>query len=237
MNDNFKERFVFLLDGRQHHTWGMMIGLTKGVIDTSYRLGRIPGPESLTQLALVERVNLTWLLSGEGAPYEVSPAPHWDRLPLGPEVSYYLFASDGGLQLPLVQVCRNVGSYPTIRVYSGLPVDFVDSLEYLHRTRQPLYYAPDHPKVAEVRKGWGSNRLLLGDEDQPGLLPEPDIYRDIAEKLPRLVLQEHNGTYLVNPEPSKTDDEREWIWALRSMKKDDQALLLALAKRLGGEKD
>lgn len=235
--DLLRERIDLILDGRQPYPWGLSIGWTRGVIDAVFRRNQVPGPEFLAKLALAERASLSWLLCGAGPPYQVLPAPHWDRLPLGPEVSYYLFASDGGLQLPLVQVCRNVGSYPTIRVYSGLPVDFVDSLEYLHRTRQPLYYAPDHPKVAEVRKGWGSNRLLLGDEDQPGLLPEPDIYRDITEKLPRLVLQEHNGTYLVNPEPSKTDDEREWIWALRSMKKDDQALLLALVKRLGGEKD
>lgn len=183
---------------------------------------------------MAERVNLTWLLTGEGAPYEVLPPPHWDRLALGPQVSYYLFASDGGLQLPLVQVNRPLGHYPTVQVYSGLPVDFGDCLEYLHRTRQPLYFAPDHPQVAELRKGWGSNRLLLGDDEQPGLLPEPDIYRDICEKLPRLSLQEHNGSYLINPQPVAPEPERDWVWALRGLDAETQRLVLELVKRLSG---
>ena len=226
---------IVLTNGEKPNPWAARFGWDRGLISRVFNGKQLPGPEALAQLALAERVNIGWLLTNIGSPYQVSPAPHWDRLPLGPEVSYYLFASNGGLQLPLVQVCRSLESYPAIRVYSGLPADFMDALEYLHRTRQPLYYAPDHPQVAEVRKGWGSNRLLLGDEDHPGLLPEPDIYRDITEKLPRIGLQEHNGTYLVNPEPAKTDAEREWIWALRSMNKDDQALMLALVKRLGGE--
>ncbi|GEM_PF-3008861 len=192
----------------------------------------ILAPKALIHLALAERVNLSWLLTGEGAPYEVLPPPHWDRLALGPQVSYYLFASNGGLQLPLVQVNRPLAQFPTVQVYSGLPVGFADCLEYPHRTRQPLYFAPDHPQVAELRKGWGSNRLLLGDDEQPGLLPEPTVYIDLSAKLPLMPLQAHNGSYLVNPQPVVPDAEREWLWALRGLDKEVQGL--ALVKRLGG---
>lgn len=172
-------------------------------------------------MSTIDRVNIGWLLTGVGAPYEVLPPPHWDRLALGREVTYYLFASNGGLQLPLVQVCRSVGAYPQVRVYSGLPVDFADILEYLHRSHQPLYFAPDHPKLVDLRRGWGSNRLLLGDENSDGILPEPSVYIDLSPKLPELT-----------PEPTPQEPEREWVWKLRGLDEDTRRLVLELVKRL-----
>lgn len=97
-----------------------------------------------------------------------------------------------------------------------------------------MYFAPDHPQVAELRKGWGSNRLLLGDDEQPGLLPEPTAYIDLSAKLPMLPLQEHNGSYLINPARAEPEPEREWVWALRGLDKEAQGLVLALVKRIGG---
>lgn len=240
MENKFKERIEFLRDGRKPNTWGGDIGWTRGIIDTVFRFGKAPGPEALTRLAMIERVCLNWLLTGEGAPYAVFPPPHWDNMRLGEYVSYYLFASDGGLQLPLVQVCRQPMQLPIVQVYSGLPVDFSDVLDYLHRVRQPLYYAPDHPQVSELRKGLASNRVLLGDDEKEGLLPEPDIYRDICEKLPYLALQEHNGSYLINPKPPEPAQERDWVWSLRALDDDTRQHVMALVKRLGeknGQKD
>lgn len=192
----------------------------------------MPSAEYLASMSKIDRVNIGWLLTGVGAPYEVLPPPHWDTLALGREVSYYLFATDGGLQLPLVQVCRPVGAYPQVQVFSGLPVDFADVLDYLHRSRQPLYFAPDHPKIGELRRGWGSNRLLLGDDDNTGLLPEPSIYIDLSPKLPDLTLREANGSYLINPNPTPPEPEREWVWKLRGLDEDTRRLVLELVTRL-----
>lgn len=230
---DFVDRMVLLTEGKKPNPWASRFGWNRGLISLVFNGKQLPGPEALASLAQAERVNLSWLLTGEGAPYEVLPPPHWDRLALGSEVSYYLFASDGGLQLPLVQVTRPSTHFPIVQVYSGLPADFADSLDYLHRTRQPLYFAPDHPQVAELRKGWGSNRLLLGDDEQPGLLPEPTVYIDLSAKLPIMPLQAHNGSYLVNPPPVIPDTERDWLWALRGLDKEAQGLVLALVKRLG----
>lgn len=221
----------------QEYTWGRSVGWNKGAVERVFKQGQMPGTRELMSLAKIERVCLGWLLFGESAPYAVMPPPHWGDLRLGPDVSYYLFASNGGLQLPLVQICRQPMQLPIVQVYSGLPVDFSDVLDYLHRVRQPLYYAPDHPQVSELRKGWASNRVLLGDDENEGVLPEPDIYRDICEKLPYLALQEHNGSYLINPKAPEPAPERDWVWALRELDDEARQLVLALVKRLGEKKE
>jgi len=230
---NFIERMHLLAGDKKPNPWASRLGWDRGLISRVFTGKQLPGPEALMQLAIIERVCLNWLLTGIGSPYQVLPPPHWENLLLGESVNYYLFASDGGLQLPLVQICRHPMQFPIVQVYSGLPVDFADVLDYLHRVRQPLYYAPDHPQVSELRKGWASNRVLLGDDEKEGLLPEPDIYRDICEKLPYLALQEHNGSYLINPKAPEPAPERDWVWALRELDDEARQLVLALVKRLG----
>lgn len=139
---------LFLTDGKKSTPWASRFGWNKSLISLVFNGKQLPGPESLTQLANAERVCLNWLLTGVGAPYQITPPPHWSDLIVGPHASYYLFASDGGLQLPLVRVIHHALQIPLVTVYSGLPVDFADVLDYLHRVRQPLYYAPDHPQNA-----------------------------------------------------------------------------------------
>lgn len=223
---------LFLASGEKPHPWASRFGWHKSLISLVFNGKQLPGPKDLISLNQIERVNLAWLLNGTGAPYEVLPPPHWGDLELGPEVSYYLFSCNGGLQLPLVQVSRHVGHYPLVQVYSGLPVDFFDVLERLHHVRQPLYFAPDHPQVNALRKGWASNRILLGDDDQPGLLPEPSIYIDLSGKLPDLHLEDGSTSYLVNPKSTLPDPEREWVWALRGLNAEDQRLAVDLVRRL-----
>lgn len=74
MKNTFQDRLGWLLGGRKPHPWGEGVGWSRGVIQ---KLGEgvIPGSEYLGALARAEGVNLNWLLTGEGRPFQISPCP------------------------------------------------------------------------------------------------------------------------------------------------------------------
>ncbi|MCP5197334.1 MAG: hypothetical protein H6974_11190 [Gammaproteobacteria bacterium] len=188
--------------------------MTRGMVDAVFRRGQVPGPEFLTGLAQAERVNLSWLLMGEGAPYQVSPPPDWRTLPLGKQTLYFLFGGDFGLRLPLVQV-QDTHPVSFVTVYSGLPTDFRDILDYLARKRQPLYIAPDGLEVDDLRLGRASNRVVakLLQETR-----EVDIGHLLqTESLHGLSIQPSADAY--------TAEEQDLIWTLRELSEEGQAIL------------
>ncbi|WP_299732335.1 hypothetical protein [uncultured Endozoicomonas sp.] len=64
----FSKRVFYVLGNRKLHPWCATLGLSKGAAD-SIRADVIPGPGILLGIHRQERVNISWLLSGEGKPF------------------------------------------------------------------------------------------------------------------------------------------------------------------------
>lgn len=65
------ERFNSLLLGRKPHPFGASVHLSRGIVTRLMR-GSLPDPELLGPMVRIERLSLSWLLTGEGSPYSVN---------------------------------------------------------------------------------------------------------------------------------------------------------------------
>lgn len=68
---NFDERLSFLIHDRKKTPWGKALGFTSPSITAMFS-GHVPGPEFLQAICRAENVNLNWLLSGKGKPFNVT---------------------------------------------------------------------------------------------------------------------------------------------------------------------
>ncbi len=68
---NFDERLSFLIHNRKKTPWGKALGFTSPSITAMFS-GHVPGPEFLQAICRAENVNLNWLLSGKGKPFNVT---------------------------------------------------------------------------------------------------------------------------------------------------------------------
>lgn len=66
-------RFNQLLLGRKPHPFGASVHLSRGIVTRLMR-GSLPDPEFLVPLVRIERISLSWLLTGVGAPYSILTA-------------------------------------------------------------------------------------------------------------------------------------------------------------------
>lgn len=64
----FPKRLQRLLEGRKQTPWGEQLGSNKGTIYRMFQ-GEIPRWETLCAIQHAENASLSWLLTGEGAPY------------------------------------------------------------------------------------------------------------------------------------------------------------------------
>lgn len=69
----FIDRLTLLARGRQLYPWLAGVGWSKTDV-ARVKNGHIPGSEKLAMLARSEPVSLTWLLTGQGAPYVTGAA-------------------------------------------------------------------------------------------------------------------------------------------------------------------
>lgn len=72
MDISFEERLNYVLNDRKQTPWGKSLGFTSASISHIFSGGRIPGPEFLQAICRAENVNLNWLLSGKGKPFNVT---------------------------------------------------------------------------------------------------------------------------------------------------------------------
>jgi len=72
MDFSFEERLNNVLNDRKQTPWGKSLGFTSASISHIFSGGRIPGPEFLQAICRAENVNLNWLLSGKGKPFNVT---------------------------------------------------------------------------------------------------------------------------------------------------------------------
>lgn len=68
---DFLARLEFVLDGRKRTPWGAALGLNKGTMGRIGK-GHIPGPDLLIPIGRAERVSLSWLIDGAGAPFLIT---------------------------------------------------------------------------------------------------------------------------------------------------------------------
>lgn len=240
MNQSVKDRMVFLLDGRKPHLWGDNIGWNRGTVDTVFRLGKSPGPRDLAILATVERVNLTWLLTGEGPPYVVLPPPKQQDIAIGPYVEYYLFDRPDGVQPPLVCVRRappncEPPSPPRITVHHGDLGDLMRAVEWLVWKRQMIHVVEDNEGVAaQLRAGQAGNRALF--DDGSGILERTTLILPMQRLLLAALVEETPNGYATGARSTLDDREREWVMRWRELPEPQrEALLLILRALTAGE--
>ena len=226
---------LFLVGGRKQHSWGLAIGLTRGMVDGVFRRGQLPSAEALAIIASAERVNLTWLLTGEGPPYLVLPLPELQDLVVDGSANYYLFPASDGIPPPLVCV-RHVLPAPDappmparrITVYSGTLGELMRAVDWLGWKGKPIYLAQDPDgAAARLRAGLLGNRALIDDGN--GLLEGPLLVVRPDERAPLLVTDAPNH-YLTGP--ALPEEEREWMMRWRELTDEQRAALLLIARGL-----
>ncbi len=189
---------------------------------------QLPNSDYLATLATAERVNLDWLLTGDGVPYQVLPPPIPNATATGPEWHYYLFAGLEGVQPPLVRV----GPDLRVTVYNGSPADLLRAVDYLAWKEQPIHIAHESDSVAGLRLGMVGNKALI-DEGR-GLLEgalsaiDPAMWRAV----PRI--EDRPAAYLEGPVSEGCPCERDWLMLLRELPEDRREALVNLARWLAG---
>lgn len=228
-------RINFLRGDDGYYGWGRSVGWNDGIINSVFRRQQVPGPRDLALLAIAERVNLTWLLTGEGPPYLVLPLPELQDLVVDGSANYYLFPASDGIPPPLVCV-RHVLPPPDappmpatrITVYSGLPVELMRAVDWLGWKGKPIYLAQDPDgAAARLRAGLLGNRALIDDGN--GLLEGSLLVVRPDERAPHLVTDAPNH-YLTGP--ALPEEEREWMMRWRELTEEQRAALLLIARGL-----
>ena len=217
--------------------WASRFGWDRGLISRVFAGKQLPGPEALTQLATAERVNLTWLLTGEGPPYQVNPPPDQQDLELGPDASYYLFDRPDGIQPPLVCMRRDLAPtdenahLPKITVYNGHPSDLMRAVEWLIWKGKLIQIVEDNNgDVARLRAGLASNKVLINDGR--GLLEQPPIIMPIPRMVVTTLVEETHNGYLAGVQSTLDAQEREWIMLRRELTPAQREALLLILRGL-----
>lgn len=235
MNANVAERMLFLAGGIRKNKWAGRMGWDSAMVSRVFAGKQLPGPEALAQLAQTERVNIAWLLTGEGPPYLVLPLPESQDLVVDESANYYLFPPSEGIPPPLVCV-RHVIPPPDappmparrITVYSGTPVELMRAVDWLHWKGKPIYLAQDPAGVAaRLRAGLLGNRVLI--DDGAGLLEGQLLVVRPDDRAPLLVSDAPNH-YLTGPD--LPEEEREWMMRWRELTDEQRAALLLISRGL-----
>lgn len=221
---NIVERLKFLAGAEKPQPWGARFGWDRGITHRVFTGKQLPGPEALEQIATAERVNLTWLLTGEGAPYQVLPPPVPSAVSVGSEWHYYLFAGTEGVQPPLVRVGHDL----RVIVYNGSLADLLRVMDYLAWKDQPIYIAPESDSVAGLRLGLVGNRGLIDALQGELSAIDPAMWR----ALPRL--ENRPMRPMEGDVATGFTEERDWLMLLREMPEDRREALLNLARWLAG---
>ena len=181
-NKTFLYRISWILGGRDKHPWGRSIGLKNSRIDSMFR-GHVPQVDALERIRRAERVNLDWLISGEGAPYvipnmrddDASSEALKDYLQDGNDYVLYILAgrADAAVVLTLPVA---------IDYEDGTEASFVDvvviqpagprTLEVAAKWRDRRVVPVGSDVLMRLRSGWLGPKDLLGDKANKGVLAD-----------------------------------------------------------------
>lgn len=237
MIKSVSERLRWLAGARKPQSWTSEFGWDRGLTHRVFTGKQLPGADALEHLAAAERVNLTWLLTGEGPPYQVNPPPDPQDLELEPDASYYLFDRPDGIQPPLVCMRRDLAptnenpSLPRITVYNGHPSDLMRAVEWLIWKGKLIQIVEDNNgDVARLRAGLASNRVLINDGR--GLLEQPPIIMPIPRMVVTTLVEETHNGYLAGVQSTLDAQEREWIMLRRELTPAQRDALLLILRGL-----
>lgn len=221
----------FLAGDTRPQPWAARFGWDRGMTHRVFSGKQLPSPEALTQLAIAERVNLIWLLTGDGEPYAVFPIPDPATLLFGYDFHYYLFTGPNGPRQPLVRVGPDADLPKPIQVYAGEPSDLMRTLERLVWKQQPIHLATATDEVIQdLRQGLASNRVLIDDGN--GALEQPLQKLDVARLLNMARVDDRPAAYLASPTQELPVEEREWLMLLRELPENLRASLRDIVRGL-----
>lgn len=220
-NNNFLSRINKILGKRKKHPWGRAIGLKTNRI-TDIFLGKIPSPDALIRIHTADKVSLTWLLTGVGAPYsymagcnqsdEINTEILKDLLSEGEWVPFVIYhQGDQGVSLAITR--------PRTIQYDDATASFIDVemmqagpmvLEALP-SRQATWLYCDNETYADLVSG------EIGPEDIESERFEKRGTLDISDLIE--ILKQPENTTLVNLDENKlvsyyrnlTSDQRQAI--------------------------
>lgn len=241
MNETTHERIEFILDGRKPHLWGTDIGWNRGTVDSVFRRGQVPGPRDLAALTRHERINLTWLLTGEGPPYLVLPPPDPRALATDPAIDYYLIDRPDGVHPPLIGVRKSPETaetsesfyelLPVITVYNGSPGELTRAVEWLLWKGKTIQLAPDDDDhAAKLRAGLAGNRVLI-DEGR-GLLERSTTVLPFPKMILSALVEERRKGTVLGSRSVLSADEQDWVMLYRALTDERRAALLLIARGL-----
>lgn len=179
-NKTFLYRINWILGDREKHPWGRSLGLRNSRIDSIFK-GVPPQVDGLERIRRGERVNLDWLISGEGAPFVVPifrddaacAAALAERLADGGDYRLYVLASP--LEAAVVLTLPVVLDYE-----DGTSASFTDVLFFLPageltlaeagRWRDRHLVSVGADVLAKLRSGHMGPRDMLGSKGTRGLL-------------------------------------------------------------------
>jgi|GEM_PF-5729367 len=126
----FFNRIEKILDGRKITPWSRNLGLGNNFAARA-REGKVPGGDGLAIISKVERVSISWLLTGQGSPYLVS---HFDH---DAQVMEYIeeLCAEGGWQALVIVDPNRPEDYPLAVVIMTLKVEQQrgdNLIKYLH---------------------------------------------------------------------------------------------------------
>lgn len=239
-SENIAARLRSLFDGKKQSEVIAIFGWDKSLLSRIWAGKQCPNAEYLADLATVERVNLTWLLTGEGPPYLVLPPPKQQDIAIGPYVEYYLFDRPDGVQPPLVCVRRappngEPHSPPRVTVHHGDLGDLMRAVEWLVWKRQIIHVVEDNDGVAaQLRAGHAGNRALF--DDGSGILERTTLILPMPRLPPSALIEETPNGYATGARSTLDDREREWVMRWRELPEPQrEALLLILRALTAGE--
>jgi len=236
-NKEFLCRINWLLGPRQKHPWGRGLGLRNSRIDSIFK-GIPPQVDGLEKIHRAERVNLHWLITGDGAPFVV-PVFRDDaetaealRARLGDGRDYRLHILAGRAE------CAVVLTIPVVVEYQGdLEASFTDVLVFQpagERTlgvaaewRDRLVLPVDSTVLAQLRAGWMGPRDLLGAPGSPGLLG--GARPATAEEVRRVA--EQAAAY----QASAPVDEQRLVACYRRLEARQKEAVLVIAEGMAGD--
>lgn len=180
--ESIKERLAFLLGGRRPYPWGRPLGLADPTIRKMWREGHLPTFRFLVNIQRAENVSLSWLLSGQGAPFLINNGPpevvirEIGNLSQGTAApwSIYVPITEGHLALIFYRQVRLEEGLPEIvetRVFGGcsLAATYMEALvgaeQALESSHRPVMAVRmQRDEWFRLATGWTGRWHLFGDE-------------------------------------------------------------------------
>ncbi|QNL13374.1 putative transposon-related DNA-binding protein [Microcystis phage vB_MaeS-yong1] len=237
------ERFNTLLQGRKPHPFGASVHLSRGIVTRLMR-GSLPDPELLGPMVRIERLSLSWLLTGEGSPYSVNhyvgDVEAWQdlkaKLSDEPDAwQIYLAVSPAGWTVVLDQECSTTMKggkeywYRATEVTGGKvcgPV-VARGIEHWSRLKKIQVLKLSSAHWIKLVTGHLGNAQLWGLAGVTAVA-DPQPLEDLATVLPSYSTPGEGRGGREDGRECTTDEEGALLRAFRSLTADEQGLVLRM---------